>query len=526
MSNRDPQELPGGPAVEPRAAGNTLTQRAMTAAQWRLGSSLAQGVVQFGVGVMLARILPPSDFGLVALAMVVIGFAGMLADLGLGPALIQQQPLDQRHVRVAFSASTLLGLGIAAALVAAAPWIAAWLGDASVQPVLRVLAITFALGGVSSTSHSLLRRALDFRRLFVVSLVSYGLGYAAVALVLARLGFGVWSLVWGALAQAALSAGLSYAMVRHPARPLLAGPEIRALLGFGMGFSLTQVVNYVARTGDNVIIGRWLGAGALGLYSRAYNLMTLPLTYVVSTASSVLFPTLSEIRTDRERLGRAYLLSVQVGALVSAPIMAGLIVAAPHLVRGLYGDAWAGAVLPLQILCAAGLFRTVYHLGGALAQASGRVYGELARQTGYAVLVVGGGVVGSRWGLAGVSLAVAGAITFMYLAVAQLSLQITHRTWGEFARAQIPGVVIAAAVSVVGWATRGAMEAAGASHLGILAAIAATSAATVVLGIYLLPASDRPQLLFAHISARVARLPRPLSWMLGHVLRGAPARAA
>ncbi|HEX2092210.1 MAG TPA: lipopolysaccharide biosynthesis protein, partial [Longimicrobiaceae bacterium] len=360
----------------------------MSAAQWRLVSSVVQGGLQFAVGVFLARLLPPADFGMVALAMVVIGFAGSISDFGLEAAVIQRHDLTGRHLRVAFTATTLLGLALTGVLAATSPFSAPLLRSPLLPDVLQALSVLFVVGALGGTARSLLRRQLRFRTLFWVGSCSYLVGYAGVVTVLALLGFGVWSLVWGSLTQAVLDTFLVLAVVRPPVRPLLARKELRELLGFGAGVSLNTVVNYLARNGDNLVVGRWLGAAALGLYGRAYNLMTLPLNYLGVATHQVLFPAMSQIQGDRERLGRAYLISVQTAALLAAPIMAGMAVAAPHMVAVLYGDAWLGMTLPLQVLCVAGLFRAVYHLAGTVTYASGRVYAELKRQVVYALLVV------------------------------------------------------------------------------------------------------------------------------------------
>lgn len=492
------------------AARETLSDRTFRAGKWRLASAMLQGGLQFGVGVLLARLLPPEDFGLVALALIAVGLAGMVADLGLGPAVIQRRPLTERHIRVAFTGSVLLGTGVAVLLSLVAPLVALAVRNAAVTPVLRLLALVFVLAGVGTTARGLLQRRLDFRRLFVVDVTSYSIGYAGVAFTMALLGYGVWSLVWGTLVQGFLGAVLALTLSRHPVRPLLARAELQHLLGFGAGISLNLVVNYFARYGDNFIIGRWLGSYMLGLYARAYNLMLLPQTYIASAASSVLFPAFAEARTDPVRLGRAYLMAIQLTALITAPVMAGMIVAAPHMIVGLYGAPWAGAALPLQILSAAGLFRAVYHLAGALTQASGHVYAETRRQVGYAVLVVVGALLGLRWGVAGVAVGVSIAIGYMYLAMAQLSLRILGQNWSSFFAAQLPGVVLAVFVGSVAVVVRVLLERQNVSSLLNFIAILVASILALPLGVYLLPASMRPVELFSKFGTVFARLPSPL----------------
>jgi O-antigen/teichoic acid export membrane protein len=501
------------------SADGSLAGRTVRAGRWRLASSLVQGGLQFGVGVLLARLLPPEDFGLVVLALVVVGLGTMASEMGLTPAIVQRRPLTGRHLRVAFTAAVAAGCGAAALLWALAPAVGALVRVDGVAPVLRALSVLFVAAGAGATARGLLQRTLDFRALFRIEAASFGLGYAGIAVVLAVKGFGVWSLVAGSLAQAVLASALALHAARHPLRPLVARRELGELLGFGAGVSLTHFVNYVARNGDHFVLGRWLGPAALGLYSRAYNLMALPLNHFGNVIGTVLFPALSEIAGDRERVRRGYLLGVQLTALLAAPVMAGMMVAAPHLVVGLYGPAWAGTVLPLQLLCAVGVLRTVSHLASAVALASGQVYAELRRQGAYAVLVVGGSIVGAQWGVAGVAVAVGGAIAFSYLAMAQLALRIVGGTWRAFAAAHLPGLLLAGAVGAATLGVRTAMERSGAGSLAIFVALAASSAAVLLPAVYLLPAPLRPVELFSRLEDTVARLPFPLRPAVARAMR-------
>jgi teichuronic acid exporter len=524
------QPTEGEPGAAPisgeESSQPTLARRTITAAQWRFASAVVEGGLQFAVGVLLARLLPPEDFGLVALALVVVGLATLVADLGLGPAVVQRRDLTERHLRVAFTTSVLMGVGMAGLLVLLSPLAGVLLRHPDLPQVLRLQSLLFLFAGLGVTARAILQRALHFRQLFWASLVSDLLGYAGVAVTLALLGFGVWSLVWGALMQALLDSLLAIALTRPPLRPLFARAELRDLFGFGAGMSLNHVVNYAARNGDNLIVGRWLGAAALGLYGRAYNLMTLPLNYLGSVIYSVLFPALSEIQNDRQRLGRAYLMSVQMTSLIATPVMAGLIVAAPHLVVALYGAAWTGMVLPLQILCTAGLFRAVYHLAGAVTQASGQVYAELKRQVLYAVLVIGGGLAGTLWGIAGVAVGVTLAIVYMYFAMAALVLRLVGRSWTEYAMVQLPGLLLGSLVGAAALAARVGLERLQLTSGWIFIGILVTCMASVPLGVYLLPPQVRPVSLFEKLGSVMDRLPVSLRQAVGRVLRLSPPRAA
>jgi PST family polysaccharide transporter len=441
----------------PAADAEDLGDRTARAAGWRLAATLATAVSRFLVGVLLSRLLTPSDFGISAIAFVVLGFVQPVQDLGIGAAVVQRRYLTSRHVRAAFTFSTLLGLATAAALILVAPLVAIVMRDARVTPVLRVLSAGLALQAPGGVAGALLRRRLDFRRVFFVDTASYMVGYG-VSIGLALLGKGVWSLVWGGFVQGTLLSAFQLAVVRHSVRPLLNTRETRDLLHFGVGWGASNWINYLALNADNFLVGRMLGAASLGLYARAYTLMSLPSTHMASLLSGVLFPAFAEIQADRARLRRAYLVITQLIAIVAAASMATMVIVAPHLVRSLYGLRWMGVVAPLQILCGAGYFRALYHVGGVVAQSAGQVYRDLRRQALYATLVVTGALVGSFYDLRGVAVGVSLAILVMFAATGQLALSITGAQWRMYARVQLSALVVATATGSFALAARMLLE--------------------------------------------------------------------
>jgi PST family polysaccharide transporter len=483
-------------------AAESLTTRTTRAAQWRLAGSSVGAVSQLVVGVVLARLLTPADFGVTALAYVVLGLAQPLGDLGLGNAIVQRAGLTERHVRTAFMFSTLMGLVVAAALVIVAPLGAAVMRDANVTSVLRALSAGFVFRGAAVVAQALLRRHLDFRRQVLIETASYTLGYGGVAVSLALLGYGVWSLVWGSLAQTLIASIAQLAVVRHSIRPLLAPRELEDLLGFGLGAAVSACVNYIALNADYFVIGRLMGAFNLGLYSRAYGLMNLPQTYAAGVMSVVMFPALAQVQGEPARVRSGYLLVTRLTAIIAAPAMTAMAIVAPHLVRALYGPQWIGAVVPLQIFSLAGYFRALYHLGGVVAQSVGRVYGELWRQVTYAAAVIGGTLVGSRYGLPGVAAGVSAAILYMFVATGQLALRATGTPWRVYFRVQVGAVVTAGFTGAIALFVRFLLEVGRVSSAMITLAVLAAAAVPWSLG--MLWTLGEPEL-----EPLLASLPRP-----------------
>ncbi len=281
-------------------AGENLSQQTVSGLSWQMLASVVKFVAKFGIGVVLARLLPPEDFGIVGLAYIATGFASTLADLGLGPALIQKNEITERHVRVSQTISVLMAAVMAVALYGVAGFVADFFNDARVEPVLQVLALTFLFSGFSITAGALLMRRLAFDVTVKIELLASIIGYGGLAIALAASGYGYWSLVWGTIAQTVLSAVLTYLSARHSLLPLIAKSEVKDLFSFSAGMSLSSTVNYFARQGDYFVVGRLMSATSLGLYSRAFTLMEMPHSFLGSALSRVLFPAASRVQDDPE----------------------------------------------------------------------------------------------------------------------------------------------------------------------------------------------------------------------------------
>lgn len=390
-------------------------RRTISGVLWQLFAGLGNFISRFGIGILLARLLPPEDFGIIALAYIVIGFATTLTDAGMGPALIQRDVVTDRHVRVCHTTCVGLSTVVMAIIFGFADPIADFFRDPRVGPVLRALSFTFLLTGFGITSRTLLTRRLAFRTIVRIQLLCSIVGYGAVAVAMALAGHGYWSLVTGTIVQALLATVLTYAAARHSLIPLLSRSELRELIGFSAGMSLESMTNYLARQGDYFVVGRVMNATSLGLYSRAYTLMNLPLSFVGSALSQVLFPSASRVQHEPERFRRAYLAAFTLSMAVSMPCSLALSILAPEVILTVYGDAWAGAVPLLQILALFGAFRMSYNTAGAFIRARGQAYRLLASQIIYGAIVI----AGSMWvipiaGLSGVAWNVGAAIIVMW----------------------------------------------------------------------------------------------------------------
>ena len=235
--------------------------------------------------------------------------------------------------------------------------IAAFYRMPELEPVLRVVAFLFPLDGLNTVAKSLLTRELRFRLYIALDVSAYVLGYALVGVVLAWYGYGVWALVSANLAQVAVRTVAMYLATRHSVLPSVNLRAARDLLSFGFGHSMAQIGTLLSQQGDNLVVGRWLGAAALGVYGRAYNLMVMPASAFGRIINRVLFPVMSQVQDERDRLANAYERGLAVVAFIALPLSTVLWVVAPEFIAVVLGPAWGDVVLPFRLFSISLLFR-------------------------------------------------------------------------------------------------------------------------------------------------------------------------
>jgi PST family polysaccharide transporter len=386
---------------------------------------VANAGLQLAAVAVLARLLTPSDFGVVAAAGTIVGLTGIFVNLGVAPAIVQRRDLTQDHINTGFTMSVVMGIAFGAGFALAAPWIAQFYRMPHLTEVLRVLSLVFPIASFGLVASALLSRDMRFKRIGIRNTISYLLGYGAVSISLALLGFGVWSLVFGQLFQTALQAIQNITTARQKLRFGWNGQARRDLLAYGVGHTLARIGNYIANQADNVIVGRVMGPAALGFYSRAYQFISMPANLFGTVTNLVLFPAMSAVQDDRKKLERAYRQSLAIIAMATLPVSGLLFVAAPEAVGVLLGDKWAAVIHPFQVLVLSLVFRTSYKMSDSLARASAAVLNRAWRQWFYAASVIAGALIGARYGLTEVAVGVSIAIILNFLMMLQLSIVLS-----------------------------------------------------------------------------------------------------
>lgn len=397
---------------------------------------------QFVITILLARMLEPRDFGVVAYAMVFVMLTSRITEFGIAPAIIQARELSQHHLRVGFTLTILLASVCYIVLWVAAPYVAAGIR----LQVLRVAALSLIISGIGLVANSTLERDLRFKGLFYIGCLSSLGGYGLVSITLALLGYGPWSLVWGHISQLVLRNAMCYIVAPHSILPSVQRKEAKELLTYGFGMSLGALANVVAKNGHLFVVGRILGDTVLGIYQRAYSLVLFSIGTYSTPSLSVLFPTLARVQDQQERLRRGFLISVSLASFILFPIMVAMALCAPEIVIGLLTKKWEAAIPLVRVFCLLGVFGSIYPLGDALGRACGRVYIKSMIHVVYAATSIGLCYVAAFHGVLWVAGAMVLSVIITYSLMGVLVTRILNIPFSRFLGAQLPGVCSALVV--------------------------------------------------------------------------------
>ena len=362
-----------------------LEDKAIRGLPWAVMTYAGSKVITLVSTVVLARLLTPADFGLVALSFLVINLVGVFRDLGLGGGFILRRDLDARAQGTVLTLMVGMGALLAAVVSGVSPLAAGWFDESRLDSILPVMSITLVLGGFNWFYETLLQRELEFRRRFV-AVIALTTAQVAVAIPLAVAGAGVWSLVAGWLAGWTAQAAALTALAPSRVRPAWDRAAARDVLGTSQGFMAQGALAFVQQNADFLAVGRMLGAGQLGLYTMAYRLAEIPYWAIADPAAKVTFPSFAGMHHRGEPVAPAFLSVFRLVALVCLPLGLLLSAAAEPFTRLLLGDKWLNMIAALSVLGVWAAVRPLEGTAGWLLNSLGRA-GLLAWITGLPLLV-------------------------------------------------------------------------------------------------------------------------------------------
>ena len=351
--------------------GATLSQRVARGGLWVFSLRLINRLLGLASTIILARVLAPGDFGLFGIALLAMSALETFTQTGLNSALIQKKQDITAYLDTAWTFQAIRGCLLALILFATAPYVADFFGTQAAQPILQVIGLTILIQGLTNIGVVYFDKELEFHKQFAYQ-VSYTLANAGVAISMVLLLRSVWALVFGLLAGNLAQLIVSYFIHPYRPRPRFNQEQFTELFHFGKWYLGSSILMYLVTQGDNIVVGKLLGATALGFYQMAYRISNMPATEITHVISWVTFPAYSKLQSDLPKLREAYLKVLQVTTFSSFLVAGSIIVLASDFTRIFLGEKWLPMVLAMEILVIAGLLRSVQATTGSIFSAIGK----------------------------------------------------------------------------------------------------------------------------------------------------------
>jgi lipopolysaccharide exporter len=466
--------------------GSGLARAAVGGVAWHGLSYVGGKLLVLATTVVLARLLTPGDFGVVGLALVFIAYAEVVTDLGMAQALIYL-PEDQEANDAAFTVSLVFSVLLVGVAMLAAPAVADFFRRPDLIPLFRVLSLSLLLGGLGQVPDALLRKGLLFRRRLIADLLRAS-GQGVVSIALAAAGTGPWAIVLGYLAGGLLWSVTAWALVSYRPRLRLWGlrwAKAGPLLSYGIATAGNALLLSLVFDLDYLIIGRRLGAAALGYYTLGFRIPEMVIINVFYVLSAVAFPLFSMAREDRELLRRGYVATIRLQTVYGVMAGTGLAAVAPMLVHVVFGPKWTPSIVPLQALALYAAFRSLGIGAVDVFKAIGRPGVAVALSFARLAVLAPALLVAVELGIEGVSWAqaiVAFVLALLMQLVASHALGLSPRALGA---ALVPAFAAGLGTALGAWVVRLWMP--GAEPVRLVLAIVAGGLA----GVAALHAADR-----------------------------------
>lgn len=384
--------------------------------RWTSIGLVVKAVLQIAQVAVLARLLAPADYGLMALVSVVLGFVGLFSDFGVNSAFVQHQDVSNRQRSTLFWFNLMISVVLMLLLMATSSLIASFFGNEKLGPLLVLSSITFVIGATGVQVRLSAEKSLNFSAVMSIEIVAAVIGFIT-AVILALLGWGVYSLVISAITVSSLTTILAWIFLAKGWRPQLEFHlgEATPFLKFGMALVFSNLVNQLNRTIDVLLGGRFLATEQMGFYSVPRSLALHVQGIVNPVVTRVAFPLISNTQHDREKVRSIYLQTMNMTSSTNAPIYLLLATFAVEVVQILLGTGWESSVSVLRLLALWGLFRSTLNPVGSLLLGMGRA--DLALKWNIVLLAVVPPTVwvGSHWGATGMALSLLVSQLLLYV---------------------------------------------------------------------------------------------------------------
>ena len=403
--------------------GDRLSQRVIHAGFWAFALRITYRLFGLARTIVLARVLSPNDFGLFGIALLGLSALNTFSQTGFQAALVQKKGDIKPYLDTAWTVQVIRGFVLAGILFGIAPYVASFFGEPMAASLLRVLGLSAAFQGLTNIGVVYFQKELEFHKRFIY-MFSGTLANLGVAIPAALILRNAWALVFGLLTGNFVQMAVSYLI--HPYRPRmwLDGPKVKELYVFGKWILGSKILVFFLNQGDDIFVGKLLGATMLGFYQIAYRLSNLPATEITHVTSQVTFPAYSKLQDRLPQLREAYLRTLRVIAFLSFPLAGGIAFLAPDFTRIFLGEKWMPMVPAMQILAIWGLSRSIAATTGPLFSGMGKPWISTWLQLAKLILIAGFIYpFTTLWGIVGT----ASAITASALLIDPICLYIAAR---------------------------------------------------------------------------------------------------
>jgi O-antigen/teichoic acid export membrane protein len=417
--------------------GDTIRKNTL----WILAGDVSGRIIMFAVGIVLARILVPEDFGLLVTINIFTGVVGLFAAGGMGEALVQAKTVKDDDFRVVFTIQLLICLLIYLIFYYIAPAFAVWFKNSQYIDLLRVSALSFLMRPFANVPRSQLKRAMRFKAVASIRLSSMILG-SFISILMALKGMGVWSLVTGGLAGSLASMLLLLVVTCWIPAIRYDITTAKRLGAYGIKVSTNEIITYLRNQTANLIISRQLGPSMTGLYNKADSLSIMPIQITGRSTYQTVFRALSGIQDEVSKSRYIYFRTITLLSVYTLPVSIGMIWVAEPLIVTLYGTKWIDSALPLQILSLASLFRCISNPSGAVIAAQNRLGYEIRIQVETWIVLTLGCLAGLRWGIPGVAAGILPCYVYLALRMSWLANTCVRAGFIDLVRSLVPALLL------------------------------------------------------------------------------------
>ena len=352
-------------------AETSLRQKTKRGLYWKFAEQFSNYGVQFIIGIFMARLLSPSDYGITALPAVFLAIAGVFTNAGFSDALVRKPELKEEDLSTSFLYSLGVGTLCYIVLFFASPWIAEFYNTPVLKPLMRVTALTFIITPIGVPQSVLLKRELNFKTPAKISVIVRILS-GVVGIMLAYYGYGVWALVLSGLFSTIVGLVITLCVVRWLPKTGWSKESFSYLWGYGNKIMASSLLDTVYKNITPLIVGKFYSTADLGVYNRARQYAALPSQNIYSVVREVSFPVLSKSQNDKDRLVIHYRTMIKVSAFVIFPIMMLMAALARPLIITLVTAKWEDCIILLQLLCFSMMWYPVHALNLNILTVSGR----------------------------------------------------------------------------------------------------------------------------------------------------------